>query len=107
MDPSDVRKLCSGALGHSSGICAATVAAAATSFEHLETLIIECVRYLFWHGVRCQQETPICITDPNLVKDGEKPTPMLNVRGLPVKVLEKAIETYNKHAGAKEKCVSI
>jgi fatty acid synthase subunit beta len=108
VSPDESRKLCSGAIGHSSGISAAMVAAAATSFEHLEDLIVDSVRYLFWHGVRCQQETPIHIQDPSKSKDNI--APMLNVRGLPVKVVEKAVETYNKSLGdkpSKQKTISI
>jgi malonyl CoA-acyl carrier protein transacylase len=105
VNPGDARQVCSGAIGHSSGICASVVAAAATSFEHLENLIVDSVSYLFWHGVRCQQETPVHIMDPGLSKDGEKPTPMLNVRGLPLKVVEKAVDTYNK--SCSEKAITI
>lgn len=98
IDPDEARHVCAGGVGHSSGVCAAVVAATASSFKHLESLIVDTVRYLFWHGVRCQQEAPLTIGDPSRQKDGEKPSPMLSVRGLPLKVLQRAVDTYNKGA---------
>mmetsp|Transcript_42559 Transcript_42559/g.102543 ORF Transcript_42559/g.102543 Transcript_42559/m.102543 type:complete len:3788 (-) Transcript_42559:229-11592(-) len=96
VEPQQAKSSCGGAIGHSSGICAAVVAAVATSWDHLEELICDMVRYLFWHGVRCQRETPSMIADPDLKKSGDSPTPMLSVRGLTVPVLEQAIASYNE-----------
>jgi fatty acid synthase subunit beta len=98
------RKKCKSILGHSSGIVAAVVAAAATGDQHLEQLILDATTYLFWHGVHSQRQVPIVIKDPKMRKDGETPTPMLSVRGLPHQVLSKAVSKYNEAFKADEDC---
>jgi fatty acid synthase subunit beta len=47
---------------------------------------------------------PILIKDPRLRKDGESPTPMLSVRGLPQQVLSNAVSKYNEAFKADENC---
>jgi len=96
VSPSVARKRCKSVLGHSSGIVAAVVAAAATSDEHLEQLILDATNYLFWHGVHAQRQAPILIRNPRLRSSGENLTPMLSVRGLPHEYLSKAVSKYNE-----------
>ena len=105
--PCTFRRHLSGTSGHSQGIVAAVVTAAADSWESFDTISRSALTTLFWIGIRSQEAYPQTILPPSMVKDsinfGEGvPTPMLSVRDLSQSQLQKHIDSANTHFPASE-----
>ena len=106
--PCTFRRHLSGSTGHSQGIVAAVVTAAADSWDSFESIARSAITILFWIGVRSQQAYPQMVLSPATIKDsvdhGEGiPTPMLSVRDLSQQQLMKYIDMTNTYFPATEK----
>lgn len=88
-----------GAVGHSSGVCAAIVAACSNTISDLEENIHGMVMYLFHHGLECQKAFNKSGSSAlaEKAKEGDsKPSPMLVVTDLDFDKLAAEIEKVNK-----------
>lgn len=98
----ELKPVIGGAVGHSSGVCAALVASCASTVEELEEYIHGMVLYLFHHGVECQKafdklNVSSAVANPSKSKEGDsKPSPMLVVSDLSLELLTEQIEKVNK-----------
>jgi len=106
--PCTFRRHLSGTTGHSQGIVAAVVTAAADSWESFDSIARSAITLLFWIGVRSQQAYPQTVLSPATIKDsvdhGEGvPTPMLSVRDLPQSQLMKYIDKTNTYFPTTER----
>ncbi|KAH9130220.1 hypothetical protein LEN26_008717, partial [Aphanomyces euteiches] len=81
--------------GHSQGIVAAVLLAAAKTQDELLSIGIQLLRYMFLHGVHGQN------TFGNVSKAGDI-SPMLLVRGLPQASLKKAVDAVNAKLKLKD-----
>lgn len=100
--PGELRDRIAGATGHSQGVVSAVAIAASDSFESFETNAHKALRWLFFCGMRGQEQFPVLALDPSIVQnavDGGEgaPSPMLAVTGLALKDLEKHIKSTNAH----------
>ncbi|KAF9636547.1 hypothetical protein BFW01_g7443 [Lasiodiplodia theobromae] len=102
LSPGEFGKSISGTTGHSQGIVVAAVAAAADSWDSFYRLSISALSILFWIGVRSQEAFPQTSISPEVVADAlanneGTPTPMLSIRDLPQRLVEKEIGATNKY----------
>eukprot|EP00746_Dinoflagellata_sp_MGD_P087586 gnl/MRDRNA2_/MRDRNA2_34727_c0_seq1.p1 gnl/MRDRNA2_/MRDRNA2_34727_c0~~gnl/MRDRNA2_/MRDRNA2_34727_c0_seq1.p1 ORF type:complete len:570 (-),score=136.99 gnl/MRDRNA2_/MRDRNA2_34727_c0_seq1:29-1669(-) len=107
----DLKPAIGGAVGHSSGVCAALVASCANSAEELEDYIHGMVMYLFYHGVECQKafnKVGGSAADMEKPAEGEaKPSPMLVVSDLSFESLSAELEKINNTIKKEDQKVSI
>jgi fatty acid synthase subunit beta len=102
LSPGEFRNSVSGTTGHSQGIVVAAVTAAADSWDSFHNLSVSALSILFWIGVRSQEASPQTSISPEVVADAlanneGTPTPMLSIRDLPQRLVEKEITAINKH----------
>lgn len=100
--PCTFRRYLSGTSGHSQGIIAAVVTAAADSWDSFESISRSALTTLFWIGVRSQQVYPQQVLSPAIVKDAVEhgegvPTPMLSVRDMSQSQLQRFINQTNDY----------
>ncbi|RHZ19227.1 hypothetical protein DYB37_003435 [Aphanomyces astaci] len=81
--------------GHSQGVVAAVLLAAAKTTDELRVLGIQFVRYMFLHGVRAQATF-------GAISNSSDVSPMLLVRGLPEAGLRKAVDGVNAKLKLKD-----
>lgn len=117
-----------GAVGHSSGVCAAVVASCSSTVRDLEENIHGMVMYLFHHGVQCQKAFDISTADVSTLAalgdtkavapfdkfskqkttpPPEKPTPMLVVTDLDAEKLNQELGKVNKNLGDAKVCIGL
>lgn len=102
LSPGEFRQSVSGTTGHSQGIIVAAVTAAADSWDSFYRLSNAALSILFWIGVRSQQTFPQTSIPPEVVADSRTsnegtPTPMLSIRDLPQRLVERELAATNKH----------
>lgn len=102
MSPGDMRKILSGATGHSQGIVSAVAVAASESFEDFLANAVKALKWLFYSGLRGQQAFPVLSLDPNIVQDSVEggegmPSPMLLITGLRLTELEPHLHKTNSY----------
>ncbi|EKG18861.1 hypothetical protein MPH_03877 [Macrophomina phaseolina MS6] len=102
LSPGEFRHSISGTTGHSQGIVVAAVTAAADSWDSFYRLSAAALSILFWIGVRSQEAFPQTSISPEVVADAlandeGTPTPMLSIRDLPQRLVEKELAAANKH----------
>jgi fatty acid synthase subunit beta, fungi type len=102
LHPGEFRDRISGATGHSQGVVLAATTAAADSWESYESLAKTALTILFWIGTRSQQAFPRTSLAPKVLQDsmdnGEgSPTPMLSIRDLSQKQVQRHIDETNKY----------
>ncbi|KAG8889684.1 3-oxoacyl-[acyl-carrier-protein] synthase [Tulasnella sp. 332] len=102
LTPGELRGKISGATGHSQGVVSAVAISASDSFDSFNVNTVKAIKWLFYCGLRGQEAFPILSVEPTIVTDsidgGEgTPSPMLNVAGLTLPVLQEEIKKTNKH----------
>ncbi|KAG8997734.1 3-oxoacyl-[acyl-carrier-protein] synthase [Tulasnella sp. JGI-2019a] len=102
LTPGELRDRISGATGHSQGVVSAVAISASDSFDSFNLNAVKAIRWLFFCGLRGQEAFPILSVEPSIVTDsidgGEgTPSPMLNVAGLALPVLQEEIKKTNKY----------
>ncbi|KAK9695378.1 fatty acid synthase alpha subunit Lsd1 [Basidiobolus ranarum] len=100
--PDQVRKLISGATGHSQGIISAVAISASGTEEELIINSQKALGLLFWIGTRAHQIYPPTTLAPTILQDSisnneGNPTPMLSITGLRKGDVLKHIEATNSH----------
>ncbi|KAH8590940.1 acyl transferase domain-containing protein [Bisporella sp. PMI_857] len=105
--PCTFRRHLSGASGHSQGIIAAVVTAAADSWDSFEAMSHLAIITLFWIGVRSQQVYPQTMLSQAMIKDSVEqgegvPTPMLSVRDLAQSRVQEQVDAANAYFPASE-----
>jgi len=100
--PGILRERIRGATGHSQGIVVAAATAAANSWELFEKYAGDALTILFWIGARSQQVFPRTSLTPGTLRDSidnseGEPTPMLSIRDLPQREVQKHIDATNQY----------
>ena len=100
--PGQMKATLKATTGHSQGLVSAVVVASSDSWESFEVEALKAVELLFYLSVRCLQAYPLTSLSPSMVKDSEEngegtPGPMLSVRDLTVKEVEKFVDQTNHH----------
>ncbi|KAI0517884.1 fatty acid synthase beta subunit [Xylaria bambusicola] len=108
--PGQLREHLAGVTGHSQGIVTAAVIAASVDRDSFMRHAEEALTVLFFIGMRSQQAYPRPSIAPEVIDDTEKhgegtPTSALCVRGLARPIVERYVETANKHLPTDEKIV--
>ncbi|TAQ91120.1 hypothetical protein B7494_g550 [Chlorociboria aeruginascens] len=111
--PGQARTLLQGTTGHSQGIVIAAVIAGADSWDSFYDLAKLAMEILFWIGYESHRSAPRNLLSGPEIQDcidnsEGYPSPMLSVRGLSVKVIEKVIATANTEFPANANiCISL
>lgn len=105
--PGELRSYLKGATGHSQGIITALAVSRADDWDSWLEESIRAVTALFYIGLRSQLEFPVTALAPSVLKDSEEngegiPSPMLAVRELTQKQLQKYIDEANKFLPAEK-----
>ncbi|KAK5625746.1 hypothetical protein RRF57_001462 [Xylaria bambusicola] len=108
--PGQFREHLAGVTGHSQGIVTAAVIAASADKDSFMRHAKDALTVLFFIGMRSQQAYAPPSIAPEVIDDTEKhgegtPTSALCVRGLARAIVERYVETANKHLLADEKIV--
>ncbi|KAH8693926.1 putative fatty acid synthase beta subunit [Talaromyces proteolyticus] len=98
MSPGDLRQHFIGAAGHSQGIAVAALLSTASTWGSLDTAARAALTVLFWIGFRSQQYFPQSSTPPGSAgEDTDKISPMLSIKGLAKKQVERLINELNAY----------